>query len=95
MSKKHRGHGSHFNPAQPRDAEGQWTLGGAISSALGLEPTAAQKERMRGMLKEIQNEHKKLAAAAASGKIGQPDLDRLDKINSFALKNADMLKKLK
>lgn len=94
--KKHHGRGSsHFDPSQPRNAQGEWTVGGAIASALGLEPTPAQKERMRGMLKEIHDEHKQLAAAAQSGKIGQPDLDRLNKINSFALKNKEMLKKLK
>lgn len=79
------GHGGHFNPSQPRNTQGEWTDG------LG----GAQKDRMRGMLKEIQTEHTGLAAALKSGNLDRNGMDRLDKINQFALKNKELLKQLK
>ena len=80
------GGGAHYNPAQPRDPQGQWTDGGLMPG---------QKERLRGMLQEVQKEHTGLAAALKSGTLDNKGLDRLDQINGFVNKNSGLLKQLK
>lgn len=80
------GGGAHYNPAQPRDPQGQWTDGGFMPG---------QKERLRGMLQEVQKEHTGLAAALKSGTIDSNGLNRLNQINGFVNKNSGLLKQLK